>query len=100
MIISCLEPFLELNMYSKEKLSKTRLTMHLQDGCINATIPFRVVNSPYFQPFLDVIAIDDLGYRGPNFYEALSFFIGKNANNVKKLLKIIIAVGKPQVIQL
>ncbi|KAL4329791.1 hypothetical protein AHAS_Ahas13G0335400 [Arachis hypogaea] len=54
---------------------------------MDASVPFNAVNSSYYQPMIDVIAIMVAGYIGSNYARVLGYLLRKLVEDVRKMIE-------------
>lgn len=82
------QPTIKSVLQSKEAIERCDLA--ISKWMIDASIPFNAVHSFYFQPMIDAVASMGASYKGPNFHSIHGYFLLKNVQQTKSLLRVIV----------
>ncbi|KAL1291420.1 hypothetical protein AAHE18_20G199500 [Arachis hypogaea] len=79
------QPSIKSVLQSKEIVEKCDIT--IARWMMDASLPFNVVNSAYYQPMINAIANMGAGYKGPNYQRVRGYLLSKLVEDVKKMIE-------------
>ncbi|KAL4276705.1 hypothetical protein AHAS_Ahas20G0233900 [Arachis hypogaea] len=78
------QPTIKSVLQSKEIVEKCDIA--IAKWMVDASVPFNVVNSAYYQPMIDAIASMGAGYKGPSYPRVRGYLLSKLVEDVRKMI--------------